>query len=93
MNLLASTLWGGLYLVILFGLCLAFGIFVRLMRLRAAAKKQKSEQKSAPALSEKKEEPKKPEEKKEQRVYYIVEKKRVKKPQTQYFEPKKIRFE
>lgn len=89
MNLLASSLWGGLYLVILFALCFAIGVFARLLRVRAASKKKATEK---PAPPEPVKEEKKPEEKKEQRVYYIVEKKRVNRS-AKYSEPKKIRFE
>lgn len=93
MNLLASSLWGGLYLVILFALCFALVTGARCLRLRAARgkKAEPSEQKPSETAAEKADE--KQGGKKEQRVYYIVEKKRVRKDPSKYSEPKKIRFE
>lgn len=90
MNLLASSLWGGLYLVILFGICFALVVGIKAARIRADEKKKRAEEAEKTRLSKEK-----PAEKKEESspVYYIVEKKRAKRPQAKYSEPKKIRFE
>ena len=102
MNLLASSLLGGLYLMILFGLCFALVTGVRCARLydkmrrsRAAESKEEKDEKAAqPAKSAaEKSSQEKAGKKKEQRVYYIVEKKRASRPRPKYSEPKKIRFE
>ena len=79
MNLLVSSLWGGLYLVILFLLCFALVAGVKYARLQAARKKrtQKTE-KEAPEKAPEKKEVREP-----RPVYYLVEKKTRKTPEDQ----------
>lgn len=90
MNLLASTLWGGVYLLILFGLCFGGVISVRILQQHIRdAKNAPPEPKPA------QEKPAKPEPTKQSKpkeVYYIVEKKRARTKQN-YSKPKKINFE
>lgn len=81
--LLASTLWGGVYLILLFGICLGSVAGIKLL-LRSAAKKRGEE----PLPPAKPEPPKEPE-----KIYYIVEKKRTRRKTERYGEPKKIRFD
>ena len=86
MYLLASTLLGGLYLIILFGLC--FGGVAGVKYLQYIRRRQASappEKKAEPPKETK--QPEKPNE-----IYYIVEKKRARSKQ-KLSEPKKIRFE
>ncbi len=83
--LLASSLIGGVYLVILFFLCFAAVAGGKAARRYFGARTRQAEKPAEPE--------KKPEDKPPQRVYYIVEKKRVKRPASKYGEPKKIRFE
>lgn len=90
MNLLASTLWGGVYLLILFGLCFGGVVSVRILQQHIRdAKNAPPEAKPAP------EKPAKPEQHEKsgpKEVYYIVEKKRARTKQS-YSKPKKINFE
>ena len=89
MNLLASSLLGGLYLLILSGICFAAVALVRCALLYNAQRKRKpqKEERPAPKPATGEQTPEK------QRVYYIVEKKRVSRSRAKYAEPKKIRFE
>lgn len=90
MNLLASTLWGGVYLLILFGLCFGGVTGVRILQQHIReAKNAPPEPKPAPEKTVKSEQTEKtiPKE-----VYYIVEKKRARTKQN-YSKPKKINFE
>lgn len=71
MNLLASTLIGGLYLLILFGLCFSVVVGVKAVRIELRNRKKNAEK---PEESEKpKAEPALPKPR-EKNVYYIVEK-------------------
>lgn len=85
MNLLASTLFGGLYLLILFGVC--FGCVAGAKALRRAQKNRKAPPERAQPEPKEQKEPKPP-----QTVYYLVEKKRAR-PKTGYKSPKEIRFQ
>ncbi len=87
-QLLASSLLGGLYLIILF--CLCFGLVVGGKLARRYFFEQKSQ---APPQPEPKKPDDKPAERREQRVYYIVEKKKVRRTPEKYSEPKRIRFD
>ncbi len=93
MNLLASTLFGGLYLFLLFGIC--FGCVAGAKALRIELKKRetvhtkKSRESDPPATAADQSE--KHEKKQPQTVYYIVEKKRAR-PKNNYGEPKEIKF-
>ena len=89
MNLLASTLWGGLYLVLLFGICFGIVVGSKAILLRRARKNQ-PQVPEKPAVST---EPEKPKRTSPEKVYYIVEKKRTRKSSAKYSEPKKIKFE
>lgn len=72
MNLLASTLWGGVYLLILFGLCFGGVISVRILQQHIRdAKNAPPEPKPA---QEKPAKPEPTERSKPKEVYYIVEK-------------------
>lgn len=82
-NLLASTLWGGLYLFITFILCFGGVAGFRLLQRRRSSTGTFSEQKPA--------EKEETEEKKPREVYYLVEKR--KKPKSDYSRPKKISFD
>ena len=84
-NLLASTLWGGLYLFIIFALCCAAVIGFKIFQRRKDAPK-------APPAAPPEEEPPQKEQKKPREVYYIVEKKK-RKPQSNFSSPKKISFD
>lgn len=77
MYLLSSTLLGGLYLVLLFGLCFATVTGIKAINLEL--KRNKSQPPSTPK-SEKTE------------IYYLVEKKRTKKSPKTLSEPKQIEF-
>ena len=93
MNLLASTLWGGVYLLILFGLCFGGVVGVRLLQQRIrTSKNAPQEQNPTPEKTEKAEKPAQSEKPKPKEVYYIVEKKRSR-PKQNYSKPKKINFE
>ncbi len=93
MNLLASTLWGGVYLLILFGLCFGGVVGVRLLQQRIrTSKNAPQEQNPTPEKTEKAEKPAQAEKPKPKEVYYIVEKKRSR-PKQNYSKPKKINFE
>ncbi len=90
MNLLASTLWGGVYLLILFGLCFGGVISVRILQQHIRdAKNAPPEPKPA---QEKPAKPEPTEKSKPKEVYYIVEKKRAR-TKPNYSKPKKINFE
>ena len=80
MQLLASSLLGGLYLIILF--CLCFGLVVGGKLARRYFSEQKSQAPPQP-------EPKKPDDKPAERI----EKKRVRRTPEKYSEPKRIRFD
>ena len=93
MYLLATTLLGGLYLVILFGMCLGGVVGIKALnremrRREKDAKQDKEPENEAERPAEKKGEPKQ----KTQKIYYIVEKKRTK-TKSSYGEPKEIKFE
>lgn len=89
MNLLASTLWGGVYLLILFGLCFGGVVSVRILQQHIRdAKNAPPEAKPAPETAK----PEQPEKSGPKEVYYIVEKKRARTKQS-YSKPKKINFE
>ncbi len=86
MYLLASTLLGGLYLLILFGLCLGgvvgfkhFRRSLRNARENPPEEKTQPPQQNTPAPAPKE-------------VYYIVEKKRAR-SKPSFSQPKKIHFE
>ena len=85
-NLLAGTLIGGLYLVILFALCFFAVIGWKLLRRYRAERKKADPPPPADPPAEKKDPPPAP-----QKVYYLVEKKRTSK-KAQYDKPKEIRF-
>lgn len=57
MNLLASTLWGGLYLVLLFGICFGIVVGSKAILLRRARKNQ-PQVPEKPAVSTEPEKPK-----------------------------------
>ena len=82
-NLLASTLWGGLYLFIIFLLCCGGVVGFRLLQRHRTHTDTIAERKP--------EEKQETEEKKPREVYYLVEKK--KKPKSDYSRPKKISFD
>lgn len=91
MNLLASTLFGGLYLFLLFGIC--FGCVASAKALRREMRKRDAERTKQtkeiePPTADQSE---KNEKKQPQTVYYIVEKKRAR-PKNNYGEPKEIKF-
>ena len=91
MFLLASTLWGGVYLLLLFGLCFGGVVGFQYLRLRfqnpAQGRKKEAEDDPAPS-------PQPPAKKQEQpqKVYYIVEKKRSR-SKSSYSKPKEIHFD
>lgn len=91
--LLANTLAGGGYLLLLLFLCaggtIGYKALRRTLRERARERKRAEQApKEAPA------EEKKPAKKREpQKIYYIVEKKRARPKQKEYGEPKRIRFD
>ena len=88
MNLLASTLIGGLYLI-LFGLCFSVVVGVKAVRIELRNRKKNAEK---PEESEKpKAEPALPKPR-EKNVYYIVEKKRTRRAKETTGTPKRIEF-
>ena len=79
MLLLSSTLIGGLYLILLFGLCFSCVVGIKAINSELKRKNQPPEQK--------------PEQKPEKtEVYYLVEKKRTKKRKKSLQQPKQIEF-
>lgn len=96
MYLLASSLWGGLYLAVLFGLCSAAAAGVRYAYLRSVRRQKHAETDRNGRKSENEADRKdkdKSEAPQEKRVYYIVEKKKTRRAPAKYSEPKKIRFD
>lgn len=81
MNLLSSTLLGGLYLILLFGLCFATVVGIKAVNLEL-------KRKGAPPQPTQKQ----PEKAEKTEVYYLVEKKRTKKTKKSLSEPKQIEF-
>ena len=80
--LLSSPAYGAVVLLLSFALCFFLVHLFRLARIGWNASRQ------TPPPPQKKEEAKPPEP-----VYYIVEKKKkIRKPKTEYAEPKEIRF-
>ncbi len=77
MYLLSSSLLGGLYLILLFGLC--FATVTGIKAIRIELKKNKTP-------------PPPPEKTEKTEIYYLVEKKRTKKPKKRLSEPKQIEF-
>lgn len=94
MFLLASTLWGGVYLLLLFGLCFGGVVGFQYLRLRfqnpAQGRKKEAEDDPAPPQPPAKNTAKKQEQPK--KVYYIVEKKRYR-SKSSYSKPKEIHFD
>lgn len=99
-SLLAGTLIGGFYLILLFGLCFGGVVGAKFLNRRAREAKRREQHGDATEnRREKAEEPsltavqeKKKSAPKTKNVYYIVEKKRSR-PKSEYSEPKEIRFE
>ena len=96
MLLAAQTLLGGLYLAILFGLCLGAVTGAKALYIlrRGAQRGPRPPEASDPPGPAGPAVPKKPKPKESdgRAVYYIVEKKR-RPPKASYAKPKKIRFE
>ena len=89
MNLLASTLIGGLYLLILFGLCFSVVVGVKAVRIELRNRKKNAEKREEPEKP--KAEPALPKPR-EKNVYYIVEKKRTRRAKETTGTPKRIEF-
>lgn len=93
MLLSASTLWGGLYLIILFGLCFCVVVGIKALRIEYRNRQRKEPRQRNVPVAEKQPESAKPQPKpRTQKVYYIVEKKKTKRAKEELTEPKKIEF-
>ena len=89
MNLLASTLIGGLYLLILFGLCFSVVMGVKAVRIELRNRKKNAEKPEEPEKP--KAEPALPKPR-EKNVYYIGEKMRTRRAKETTGTPKRIEF-
>lgn len=94
MYLLANTLIGGLYLILLFGLCFSVVVGIKAVRIELKNRRKRAETPKEPPADEKKPAPSPtpPTKPREKKVYYIVEKKRTKRTKEQLGKPKRIEF-
>lgn len=88
MNLLANTLVGGLYLILLFALCFSVVVGVKALKIEL---RNRQRQKDTPTEAEE-EKPDSTPKPREKKVYYIVEKKRTKSVKQPLGKPKRIEF-